>query len=168
METPSEFRTERFSRRGELTAWLLGIVSLLGWIALLARGLPVPLLYAFLTIFMLLSGVAISVSNWSDRRTLICLDADGVRFENGLRHVHMAWDEIQKVQIFSSNLGKQVRVSSERSFFTFRLFSEVALRGKVRGRVGFAQGELILSTILEKTKLNKIEEPGKGYYYARE
>lgn len=168
METPAEFRTERFSRRGEATAWGLGIVSLLGWLALSARGLPVPPLYAFLTIFMLLAGLAISASNWSDRRTLIRLEADGVHFENGLRRVHMAWGEIQKVQIFSSNLGKQVRVSSDRSFFTFRMFSEVTLRGKVRGRVGFADGELILNTILEKAKLTKVEEPGKGYYYARE
>jgi hypothetical protein len=168
MDTPAEFRTERFSRRGEITAWGLGILSLLGWISLLTRGLPVPFLYALLTIFLLVSGLAVSVSNWSDRHTLIRLEAGGVHFENGLRRVHLAWEEIQKVMIFPSNLGKQVRVSSERTFFTFRLFSEVALRGQVRGRVGFADGELILNHILEKAKLNKIEQPGKGYYYARE
>jgi hypothetical protein len=168
MDTPAEFHTEQFSRRGEWTAWGLGILSLAGWIALSARSLSVPVLFILLTIFLLLAGMAISLSNWSDRHTRIRLEQDSLKFENGLRHVHLKWDEIQKVQIFTSNLGDQVRVSGERSFFSFRLLGEVSLRGKVRGRVGFADGNVILSYILEKANLTRVEQPGQGYYYARE
>jgi hypothetical protein len=48
------------------------------------------------------------------------------------------------------------------------LLGEVSLRGQVRGRVGFADGDLILSYILDKARLTRIEQPGNGYYYARE
>lgn len=168
MDIPVQFRPERFSRRGEITAWALAILALIGWIALITRGLPVPALYIALALFLLVAGVATSLSNWSDRHTLIRLETGAVSFENGLRRVRLTWDEIRKVQIFNSNLGDQVRVSGERTFFTFRLLGEVSLHGQVRGRMGFADGDRILQHILQATGLKRVERPGQGYYYARE
>ena len=168
METPVEFRPERFSRRGEITAWGLTILSLSGWVALSVREISIPWFFIFLSVFMLVAALATSLSNWSDSHTLLRLDNDGVHFENGLRQVHLTWGEIQKVQIFPSNMGDQVRVSGEQTFFIFRLLGEVSLRGKVRGRVGFADGEHILSYILQAAGLKRIEQPGNKYYYARE
>jgi hypothetical protein len=43
----------------------------------------------------------------------------------------------------------------------------VSLRGQVRGRMGFAEGERILGHILKATGLKRVEQPGEGYYYAR-
>jgi hypothetical protein len=168
MDTPAEFRPERFSRRGEATAWGLAILTLVGWIAAAARGQTVPAPYSALTIFLLVAGLAVSLSNWSDRQTVLRLEANGVRFENGLRRVHFTWSEIQKVQVFPSNMGDKVRVSSERTFFAFRLLGEVSLHGQVRGRMGFADGERILRHILQAAGLKRVEQPGEGYYYARE
>lgn len=168
MDTPAEFRPERFSRRGEFTAWGLVILTFLGWIALSLRGLPVPGLYIILAIFLLVAGLAISLSNWSDRHTRLILESDGVRFENGLRRVHLTWGEIHKIQVFSSNLGDLIRVNSAQTFFNFRLLGEVSLRGQVRGRLGFAAGEQILQHILQAANLKRIDQPGEAYYYARE
>ena len=168
MEPPVEFRPERFSRRGEITAWGLTILSLLGWISLSARDIPIPWLFSALTIFILIAALATSLSNWSDSHTLLRLENDGVVFENGLRRVHLTWGEIQKVQIFPSNMGDQVRVSGERTYFLFRLLGEVSLRGQVRGRIGFPEGERILSYIIQEASLKRVEQPGNKYYYARE
>jgi hypothetical protein len=168
MQTPAEIRPESFSRRGEITAWVLEILTLVSWFALQVRGYPVPKFFIFLTTFLLISALAISLSNWSDRHTLLRLEADGVHFENGLRRVDLSWNEIQKVHIFPSNLGDRVRVTGDRKFFTFRLLGEVSLRGQVRGRMGFADGERILRHILQATGLKRFDKPGEGYYYARE
>ena len=168
LQTPVEIRAESFSRRGEITAWILAILTLVSCFALRARGFPVPGFFILLTLFLVVAALAISLSNWSDRHTLLRLESGGVRFENGLRRVYLAWDEIQMVQVFPSNLGDRVRVSGAQTFFSFRLLGEVSLRGQVRGRMGFADGERILRHILQATGLKRFEKPGEGYYYARE
>jgi hypothetical protein len=168
IDVPVEFRPERFSRRGEITAWSLAILALLGWISFSARGVQVPVLYGVLGVFLFIAGFAISLSNWSDRRTMLRLENDGVHFENGLRQVHLTWGEIQKVEIFTSNLGDRVRVSGAQKFFSFRLLGEVSLRGQVRGRMGFSDGERILAHILKSARLKRVDQPGVGYYYTRE
>jgi len=168
MEIPAEFRPERFSRRGEITAWGLAILSLLGWIGFSMRGIPIPLFFSALTIFIVIAALATSLSNWSDSHTLLRLEDTGVDFENGLRRVYLTWGEIQKVQIFASHMGDQVRVSGAQTFFIFRLLGEVSLRGQVRGRVGFGEGERILNYILQETNLKRVELPDNQYYYVRE
>jgi hypothetical protein len=168
MQIPAEIRPESFSRRGEITAWVLAMLTLVSWIALVVRGLQAPVFLVILTLFLLVAALAVSLSNWSDRHTVLRLEADSVAFENGLRRVYMKWGEIQKVQIFPSNLGDRVRVSGAQTFFSFRLLGEVSLRGQVRGRMGFTDGERILRHILQATGLKRIEKTGEGYYYARE
>jgi len=168
IKIPAEIRPENFSRRGEITAWVLAILTLASWFALRARNYPVPVFFIILTLFLILAALAISLSNWSDRHTLLRLEADGMRFENGLRRVYLTWNEIHKVQIFPSRLGDRVRVSGAKTFFSFRLLGEVSFRGQVRGRMGFADGERILRYILGATGLKRFDKPGEGYYYARE
>lgn len=163
-----EFRPEQFSRRGEITAWSLAILALLGWVSLIARGMQVPVLYGILAAFLILAGLAISLSNWSDRHTVLRLDDNGVNFENGLRRVRISWIEIQKAEIFTSNLGDRVRVSGAQKFFSFRLLGEVSLSGQVRGRMGFSDGERILAHIIKAARLKRVDQPGAGYYYTRE
>ena len=168
IQIPAEIRPESFSRRGEITAWALAILSSLSWLSLRVRGFAVPVFFTVLVIFLIVAALAISLSNWSDRHTLLHLEAEGIGFENGLRRVYMSWGEIQKVQIFPSNLGDRVRVSSAKTYFSFRLLGEVSLRGQVRGRMGFADGERILRHIIQSSGLKRIDKPGEGYYYARE
>lgn len=177
MELPADFHPERFSRRGEFTAWLLTALAFGGWAVILWRGGQASLPYAFLSLFVLLAALAISLTNWMDRRTTLHLDADGVLFENGLRRVRLGWQEIQQVQVYPSRLGRQVRVYGKQTFFSFRTLGEVSLRGEVRSRMGFAEGERILSHILEHSGLQRVETrrandgrsfvPPEMEYYAR-
>ncbi len=168
MNTPATFHPERFSRRGEITAWGLAILAFAAWMALAARGQAVHPLLVALAVFLLLAGLAISLTNWIDRHTVLHLEADGLRFENGLRRVQMRWDEIRQAQVFPSQMGDRVRVVGETTFFSFRKLNEVSLRGQVKGRMGFADGERILQHIVETAGLQPVDrQPGFGYYYAR-
>lgn len=177
MELPTEYQPERFSRRGEFTAWTLTALAFGGWAVILWRGGQASLPYAFLSSFVLLAALAISLTNWMDRHTTLRLDADGVQFENGLRRVSLGWQEIQQVQVYPSRLGKQVRVYGRQTFFNFRTLGEVSLRGEVRGRLGFVEGERILQHILECSGLQRVEnhrsnegwspDPPEIEYYAR-
>jgi hypothetical protein len=162
-----EHRPELTTRRGELFAWITALLALVGWLILeLAwrRTLPgVP----FLTVFLWLAAMSISLGNWMDRRSRIVIQAEGIIFDNGLRHAELVWGEINQVQVFDSQWGRKVRVVGEKAHFDFRTLGEVKVQGQVKGRLGFAHGEAILQLILECTGLKEIEHTGNGTYYAR-
>jgi len=42
---------------------------------------------SFLTVLLVFSGMAISLGNWMDRRTILRVESNGVWFDNGLRGV---------------------------------------------------------------------------------
>lgn len=171
IEIPAEFRPERLSRRGEVTAWALAAIAIVGWVLQRRLGLIVHWSYIFLTLLLILSGAAISLTNWVDRRTVLRLELGGLAFSNGLRSVEIAWHRIHKLQELPLNPGKMVRVYAEDgSYFSFRTYGEVILKGKVRGRVGFREGDQILACILEKSNLKPSRHPesNDGVYYVRE
>jgi hypothetical protein len=117
--------------------------------------------------FLLLSGLSISLGNWLDRNTVIWLETEGLRFENGLRRVRLDWDEVQRVAVLPARWGKSVQVIGDRSHFGFKTLGEVQFHGEVRGRTGFPDGQAILDVILRNAKLVLIEESNNAYYYAR-
>ena len=161
-----EFRPELISRRGEWTAWGLALVASLG-IWLLNRSGYVPLWAWIFWAFLLFSGVSISLGNWLDRKSVIWLEADGIRFENGLRRVRLRWSEIRKVAVLPSRWGKSVQIIGEKSHFSFKTLGEVKFQGEVRGRTGFSDGQEILDIILHEANLELVEESNNAYYYAR-
>lgn len=161
-----EFRPELISRRGEWTAWALALAASLGmWF--LNRGGYIPIWAWIFWAFLLLSGVSISLGNWLDRNSVIWLEKDGIRFENGLRRVRLRWPEIQKVAVLPSRWGKSVQVIGEKSHFRFKTLGEVKFQGEVRGRTGFPHGQEILDVILREAGLKLVEESNNAYYYAR-
>jgi hypothetical protein len=164
----SEFHPELISRRGELIAWVTALMALSAWGILLLAGAVVHPALKFLAIFLLLSALSISLGNWMDRHTLLRIESDGVRFENGLRHAFLHWNEIQQVQVYPSNWGKKVRVLGSQAHFDFRTLGEVTVQGDVKGRMGFADGEAILRKIVQEAGLKQIDRPGNGEYYARQ
>ncbi|MFM8321387.1 MAG: hypothetical protein ACKOC5_10765 [Chloroflexota bacterium] len=168
MQLPAEFRPESFSRRGEATAWGMAILAILTWVFLAARGQPVPLAIRFVAGFTLLAGAAISLTNWSDRRTVLRLSESGIAYANGLRSVQLPWEQILQVRVYPSNLGDQVRVVGKQTFFTFRTYGEARLGEQVRGRMGFAAGEQILNQVRRSAGLNHIERSGPAYIYTRD
>ena len=161
-----EFRPELISRRGEWTALALALAASLGMWFLNRSGF-IPAWAWIFWAFLLFSGVSISLGNWIDRNTLIELQADGVRFENGLRRVRLRWTEVQKVAVLPARWGKAVQVIGEKSHFGFKTFGEVQFQGEVRGKTGFADGKTILDVILREANLVLIKELNNAHYYAR-
>jgi hypothetical protein len=161
-----EFRPELVSRRGEWTAWALALAASVGMWFLFRSGY-IPVWAWVFWAFLLFSGVSISLGNWLDRNSVIRLEADGIRFENGLRRVRLSWPEIQKVAVLPARLGKTVQVIGEMSHFGFKTLGEVKFQGEVRGQTGFVDGQEILDVILHETGLVLVEESNNAYYYTR-
>ncbi len=167
LTVPSEFRPQRIPRRGEITAWALTLVVVATLAFVHAQGQPAPGFAWFLAVFFGFSALSISLGNWMDRNTVLRLREDGVEFHNGLRHVSLTWPQIQKVIVRPARWGQQVAVIGEGAHFEFRTLGEVVMQGKVRGRMGFEEGEAILEHILQATGLTLQRQDERGRYYAR-
>jgi len=168
LEDQPAFRPELLSRRGEFIAWGTSILVLLGWLILSLNGRQILSAVPFLGIILVLAALAISLGNWMDRKTELRLDAGGVTYENGLRHAALKWNEINEIRVFPSKWGKKVHVLGATAHFNFRTLGEVKVQDEVKGRMGFAEGDKILSVMLEQANLKEIAGPGPGCYYGRE
>jgi len=168
LEAQTIFRPELLSRRGESIAWGTSILVFMGWLILSLNGRQVPFAVPFLGIILVLAALAISLGNWMDRKTELRLDAGGVTYKNGLRYAALKWNEINEIRVFPSKWGKKVHVLGAAAHFNFRTLGEVKVQDEVKGRMGFAEGDKILSVMLEQTNLKEISGPGPGCYYGRE
>ena len=106
--TPHKFTPEHTSRRGEVTAWILMILVVVTWIILWFYQQNLSIFLIVLAGFLLFIAAGVSLSNWMDRQTVICLDIDGITFRNGLRNVRLAWDEIRSVKVSPLNGAQSV------------------------------------------------------------
>ncbi len=162
-----EFRPEQISRRGEFIAWCSALVVIIGWLIVRLNSQPVHPAVPILAILLLFAGLSISLGNWMDRRTRIQLDDSGIAFQNGLRNVRLAWQDIIQVRLFPARWGKKVQVFGEKAFFEFLTLSEVKYQGESKARFGFEKGEDILRQIIISADLQPSEHPEEGYYYVR-
>jgi len=167
METGKIFRPETISRQGERNAWILSGFAVIVELLLVWRLSSLPGWATLLTIFLLLSAVLISLSNWVDRKTILILEPDGIEFRNGLRNVTMLWDQVETVSVVADRFGQRVHVAGTEANFNFRMFSEVEIQGKVGGKMGFSQGETILKEIIHASGLSLVENKNRDRYYAR-
>ncbi|HEY5670190.1 MAG TPA: hypothetical protein VIS10_09355 [Anaerolineales bacterium] len=168
MITPDrEYHPELIPRRGEWIAWGSTLVVSAAWIILRLSGQSVFVAVPFLAITLLLVAMGISLGNWMDRRTVIHLGDDGVKFDNGLRNVNLSWPEVHQVRVLPSRFGKKVQVFGEQVYFSFRTLGEVHLQGELKGRMGFEKGEEILRQIVLMSGLQIMEREGEEIYYIR-
>lgn len=167
METAQVFRPETISRKGERNAWILAGIALIVELVMIWRYATPPLWITVLLIFLLLSAILISLSNWVDRTTALILETDGLVYRNGLRNVSMKWDQIEKLRVTPDRWGSRVHVSGSGAHFNFRLLSEIEFQGKVRGQMGFPEGESILNEIIRSSGLSLTEDNDQDRYYAR-
>jgi hypothetical protein len=163
-----EYHPELLSRRGELIAWGSAALVAATWLYLLFRGQEVTLAVPILMVFLFLAGTSISLGNWMDRRTVICIDPNGIEFHNGVRNVQLTWSEVEEMRVLPTRWGKKVQVFGNRIFFEFRTLGEVKIGGDLKGRMGFEEGEEIMQEIIVNSDLQVIKESGESYYYARE
>jgi hypothetical protein len=140
---------------------------LLGWVILLVRGLDVPNFAPYMTIFLLLASLSISLGNWMDRKSVLHLTTQGVSFTNGVRHVTLAWDQVQQVEVAASTWGNKVKVYGDLGHFSFRALGEVKAYGEVKGRMGFEQGDIIVEMIIMNAHLKEVAREGNQAIYGR-
>ena len=162
-----ELCPELLSRQGEYLAWGSTLLAIGAWSYLAYRGERVHPIFILLGAFILLSALALSLGNWVDRRTVIYIQVDRIKYRDGLRSVELRWDQINQVEVYPSRMGDKVVVQAERLHFNFRTHAEIKSRGKVKGYVGFVEGQAILEHILANSNLNTSKQSGSATYYTR-
>ncbi len=161
------YRPELIPRRGEIVAWTCAGMALLAAAILRFGGYAVPWGLTALLVLFLGSALLISLGNFVDQHTQLTISPEGVSFENGLRKVKVAWEDVREVRVFPSRMGDKVQVFDAKSYFQFRTLGEVHMHGELKGRMGFAQGDSILRTLILQAGLRIVDRAGEGYYYAR-
>jgi len=154
-------------RTGEGNAWILTFLVFIVWFFMRLSGQTIPLSVTFFLIFMMLTASLISLGNWVERRTRIELDAEGIRFENGLRKVRMQWDEIHDVWVKPAVWGNRVRVSGKGKQFDFHTLGEVKYKGLVKAHTGFVEGEELIRLIVLNSGLSIAADRGNILIYTR-
>lgn len=168
-----EYRPTLISRRGEVIAWGSFLLVGVTWIILIVRGQSYCLAVPILTIILFLAALSISLGNWMDRQTVLCIKQDSISYQNGIRNVEIRWENIQEVQVLPAQFAKKIHVIADQAHFHFQMLGEVKVHGQVKGRVGFTEGEVILDEIIERSILHETQTQEQdqseiGVYYARE
>lgn len=157
-----EYRPELIPRRGEWLAWGGGLLVAAAWLILYWSGKPVPAAVPFLAVLLSVCGLSISLGNWLDRHTRLHIGEAGLSYTNGLRRVHLTWQEIQELLVRPAPWGHKIDVIGSQAHFTFHTLGEVRLQGEVKGRMGFVQGEQIFNQILNLSGLALASDPPAG------
>jgi len=162
-----QYKPQLLPRRGEVTAWGLLALMLASWGLMKLLGVQTGLLTPLLALALLLAAGSISLGNWIDRHTLLHLDDQGIEFQNGLRHVHLDWQQIERVRVHPTAWGKRVQVFGAKTYFAFQTPGEVKYQGKVTGKTGFLRGDEILREIVLNSELEIVDQVGDSYEYER-
>lgn len=161
------FKPILLPRKGEVTAWILAMVSGGTWLLLVASDRTVYYFLPIFFFFFLFSATLISFSNWNDRKMFIRITPKGVTYESGIKRIEMNWEEVNCVEVFSSSWGKKVLVFGSEDKFNFRTLGKVSLRGQEKGSMGFREGEKIQQIIVKYAELNQIGVDEKKQVYSK-
>ncbi len=169
MNNPDEkiFTPEPAPRSGERNAWILAFLMVVLWLVFRLTSWNLPVTVEILVIFTLGAALLISFGNWVERKTILTLTNDGVRFENGLRNIRLGWEEIEEVRVRPAVWGKRVQVRSKQTRFDFHTLGEVKYKGSVQAKTGFAQGDEIVRQIVLNSGLRIADQLGDEMVYQR-
>lgn len=161
------FTPELAPRNGERNAWTLAFLMVVLWLVFRLTPWELPFTVEILGIFAVGAALLISFGNWVERKTVIAITNHGVRFENGLRKVRLAWGEIEEVRVRPAVWGKRVRVRGKETRFDFHTQGEVKYKGTVQAKTGFAQGDEIVRQIVLNSGLRIADQLGDEVVYTR-
>lgn len=161
------FTPELAPRNGERNAWTLAFLMVVLWLVFRLTPWELPFTVEILGIFAVGAALLISFGNWVERKTVIAITNHGVRFENGLRKVRLAWGEIEEVRVRPAVWGKRVRVRGKETRFDFHTLGEVKYKGTVQAKTGFAQGDEIVRQIVLNSGLRIADQLGDEVVYTR-
>ncbi|MCB2180167.1 hypothetical protein KQH54_03495 [bacterium] len=168
LSTEQNFKPLLNPRRSEVIAWVF-FTAIVGILIFIPTTGFVRIGGYFLAFFFFFSAVVMTMANWQNRRMLLSLSADGIRFENGLQTITMPWEKIRQVEVYPGRVNDKIVVKDADQRFAFDMYKEVVVKGKVTGKVGFEQGEQILETIFHFADIDVSEKHhAEGYdYYSR-
>lgn len=161
------FTPELAPRSGERNAWILAFLMIVLWLVFRLTPWELPFTVELLVIFTLGAALLISFGNWVERKTILAITNNGVRFENGLRKVRLAWEEIAEVRVRPAVWGKRVQVRGKETRFDFFTLGEVKHKGRVQAKTGFAQGDEIVRQIVLNSGLRIADQLGDAVVYTR-
>lgn len=161
------FTPELAPRNGERNAWILAFLMVVIWLVFRLTPWELPFTVEILMVFTLGAALLISFGNWVERNTILAIGNRRVRFENGLRKVSLAWEEIEEVRVRPAVWGKRVQVRGKGTRFDFHTLGEVKYKGAVQAKTGFAQGEEIVRHIVLNSGLRIADQLGDELVYTR-
>jgi len=161
------FTPELAPRSGERNAWILAFLMGVLWLVFRLTPWELPFTVELLVILTLGAALLISFGNWVERKTVLAITNDGVRFENGLRKVRLAWEEIEEVRVRPAVWGKRVQVRGKETRFDFFTLGEVKYKGTVQAKTGFAQGDEIVRQIVLSSGLRIADQLEDEVVYTR-
>ncbi len=166
MSEQNLYKPEILSRQSELNAWLLAFFAGIG-MYFLSRQSTIPNWSWFLCLIFVFSALSMSLGNWMDRQSLILINDNAVKFENGLRKVVFSWDEIIEIRTAVVRWGTSVQVIAKKGHFSFSTLGEMKFQGEVRGKTGYSAGQVIMDTIIQHACLLRTERSGTQVIYSR-
>ncbi|GAB4497801.1 MAG: hypothetical protein OHK0052_10050 [Anaerolineales bacterium] len=159
-ETPAthEFTPQPTPRSAESTLWILSLAASGAWLWMLARASAFAAMLGTLFGVLTFLGVGLALNAWMEQRTRLQLTPDGVTYTNGLRRVTFGWQEIEQIVVQVMRNGRILSIHSPQTHIQFRI--------ETTG--GFAEGQRILSLLLQHSHLQRQPEQTSGVtYYSR-
>lgn len=159
-ETPvtHEFTPQRTPHSAETTVWILSLAAGVAWLWMLPRQSAfAPMLGTLFGVLAFL-GLGLALNAWMEQRTRLQLTPDGITYTNGLRRVTFEWQEIEQIVVQVMRNGRILRLQGNAQQIQFRI--------ETAG--GFADGQRILSLLLQHSNLQRQPEQTSGAtYYSR-
>jgi hypothetical protein len=165
LSTPQSFKPLKNNRRSELIAWLFAILLVVVKIMFPAYGF-FRIGGSILALFFLFSAVIMSIGNWVSRNSELRISEKGIWYFNGARKSSFHWKDIIRVEVYSGRFNDRINVVSTSGNIYFDIIGDGVINERKFSPTGYADGEEILETILNKTNLiGGQKQKAQGYYY---
>lgn len=156
--TTHQFTPQPTPRSAEITLWILTLTAGAAWLWMLSRASAFAPMLGTLFAVLTFLGLALALNNWMEQRTGLELTGDGITYTNGLRTVRLNWQDVEQIAVQVMRNGRIVRLQGSAQHIQFRIESTG----------GFADGQHILTLLLQHTQLQRQPEQTSGAtYYSR-
>jgi hypothetical protein len=138
-------------------AWLLFGITFVVGVPILVLHFELPLIFWFAFAVIFIVALAISFSHWLEKRTIIMIGEDDIRYRSPLRAVTLAWGQIDELRVGAIQGGWRFLVSGIDSAFRFQSLVVFRSGSGREVRSGFSQGKQIAGYIHQKAGLERVD-----------
>jgi hypothetical protein len=152
---------------GVRTAWLLFGITFVVGVPLFLMDFTLPLIFWFAFTILFIVALAISLSHWLEKRTLIMIGEDDICYQSPLRTVRLAWGEIDELRVGAMQGGWRFMVSSTDTAFRFQSLVVIRSGSGREVRSGFMKGEQIADYIHRKAGLERVDHQDEIWIFGK-